>query len=499
MNSVLTLIVVVSYFLLLLIIGRLTARRNDNSTFFSGNRESPWYLVAFGMIGTSISGITFISIPGEVRYSGFSYFQIVLGYFFGYLIIANVLLPLYYRLNLTSIYTYLNDRYGKRTYKTGAFFFLLSRTLGSAIRLFLAAMVFQIFIFNDLGIPFGLSVVIAMACILLYSIRGGIKTIVWTDTLQTAFLVLSLIITIIFINHNLNWDFAHSIAEIRQSSMSKIFFWDYKDNNYFWKQFLSGVFITVAMTGLDQDLMQKNLTCRNLGDAKKNMYSFSVIIILVNLLFLGLGVLLYTYAQSKNISLPTSAATASAPSKIITDKVFPTIAINYFPLFLRFIFLIGLTAATFASTDSALTALTTSFCIDILGFNPEASNNRIRLRYGVHIAMSAVIIIVVIIMHAVSNQSVISILFKVAGYTYGPLLGLYTFGLVSRRQAPDGAIPYICLLSPVAIYGLELLSNYLFPAYKIGFETLIFNGALVYILLLAASFFREKEKTTVKI
>jgi SSS family transporter len=475
-----------------MIISRITSRKNDNQTFFSGNRESPWFLVAFGMIGTSISGITFISIPGEVLYNGFSYFQIVLGYFFGYLIIANVLLPLYYRLNLTSIYTYLEGRYGVKTYKTGAFFFLLSRTLGSAIRLFLAAMVFQIFIFDDLGIPFGFSVVIAMACILLYSIRGGIKTIVWTDTLQTAFLVLSLIVTIIFINQSMDWSISESISKVASSNMSKIFFWDYKDNNFFVKQFLSGIFITVTMTGLDQDLMQKNLTCRNLNDAKKNMYSFSLIIIVVNLLFLGLGVLLYLYSNTHAIQLPLNETGA-----VVTDKVFPTIAIHYFPLFLRFIFLIGLTAATFASTDSALTALTTSFCIDILGFRPEDSNNKIRLRYMVHIAMSLLIVVVVIIMHKVSNQSVITILFKVAGYTYGPLLGLYSFGLFSKRRAPDSYIPAICLISPVLIYLMERSLNYFYPEYKVGFETLIFNGLLVYCALYIVSFLNPSEKKTI--
>lgn len=476
-KALLTAIVVATYFIILMLISRLTARNNDNQTFFTANRNSHWFLVAFGMIGTSISGITFISIPGEVGLKSFSYFQIVIGYIFGYIVIAKILLPLYYRLNLTSIYTYLQTRYGNQTYKTGAFFFLLSRSLGSAIRLFLAATVFQIFIFDAFGFPFELSVAICMGLILAYSIRGGIKTIIWTDTLQTAFLIASLILTIFFINHSFDYSIGESISKIANSDYSKIFNWDFKDNNFFVKQFLSGMFITITMTGLDQDLMQKNLTCKNLGEAQKNMYVFTGILVFVNLLFLGLGALLFMYSNANGIPIPAQ-----------TDKLFPTIAVHHFPLLFAFVFLIGLTAATFASTDSALTALTTSVCVDFLGFKPDHSHNTIRTRYGVHISMAVLIILIVYILHYSTSESVITVLFKVAGYTYGPLLGLYAFGLFSKLAVQDKIIPFICFLCPLLTYLLELFSGKIFPDYKIGFETLVINGLLVYIALYLFSF-----------
>lgn len=476
-TAVLTAIVVSSYFIILLIVARLTTRKNDNQTFFTANRNSPWYLIAFGMIGTSISGVTFISIPGKVDTVAFSYFQIVIGYFFGYLVIAKILLPLYYKLNLTSIYTYLENRFGKSTYKTGAFFFLLSRSLGSALRLLLAVNVFYVIIFKDLGVPFEIAVIISMALILLYSIRGGVKTIIWTDTLQTLFLIASLILTIIFLNQALHLDIGQSVKYIADSKYSKIFFWDFKDNNFFVKQFLSGMFITITMTGLDQDMMQKNLTCRSLKEAQKNMIVFSLIILAVNLLFLSLGALMYTFAKEKGIALPG-----------FTDDLLPMLARDYFPLASKFIFLIGLTAATFASTDSALTALTTSFCVDFLDFNKKGSEHKISTRYAVHIGFSALTVLIVIAFHLFNeNRSVIDALFKYAGYTYGPLLGLYAFGLYSQRVVNDRNIPLICILSPFVTFGLEKLSNQVFPSYKIGFETIVVNGLIVYLVLLALS------------
>ncbi len=467
------------YFVMLLIVARFTTRKNDNATFFTANRESPWYLVAFGMIGTSISGVTFISIPGEVGKVSFSYFQIVLGYFFGYLVIMYLLLPLYYRLNLISIYTYLQTRFGESAYKTGSFFFLLSRTLGSALRLFLAAMVFQIFIFDQLKFPFELSVIISMALILLYSIRGGIKTIVFTDTLQTLFLVGSLLLTIYFISDRLGWSLGETYTQIKASPMSQMFFWDYKDNNFFWKQFLSGMFITITMTGLDQDLMQKNLTCRNLKEAQKNMFTFSLIIIVANLLFLSLGALLYMFAAKNGLAIPER-----------TDQLFPTIAFNYFPVGFAFIFLVGLTAATFASTDSALAALTTSFCIDFLGFGKNGKEGKVSTRYWVHIGFGVLTVIIILIINArFNNKSVISNLFKVAGYTYGPLLGLFSFGLFSKRRLNDSLIPILCILAPIVTYLIELGSAKIFPAYKFGFESIVINGLLVYISLYALSLY----------
>jgi Na+/proline symporter len=479
-NSLTTAAIVCSYFLVLLIIARLTTKKNDNQTFFTANRNSPWYLVAFGMIGTSISGITFISIPGDVgafikgttQFNAFYYFQIVIGYFFGYLVIIKVLLPLYYRLNLTSIYTYLEGRYGPRSYATGAFFFLLSRSLGSALRLMVAATVFQIFIFDDLGVPFWLTVSISMLLILLYSIRGGIKTIIWTDTLQTFFLVLALILTIIFLNNRLGYDIFSSAKTITHSPFSKIFSWDYKDNYFFVKQFLAGMFITVTMTGLDQDLMQKNLTCRSLKEAQKNMFVFSWVLVFVNLLFLSLGALLYIFLTKSNIDL------RAAP-----DQVFPTVAKIFFPLGFKIVFLIGLTAATFASTDSALTALTTSFCVDFLGFNKAGKEHKVSTRYKVHIGFALLIILLVCLLHLNSDESVIHKLFEYSAYTYGPLLGLFAFGLASRRRVPDLYIPFICILSPFATYGLAQLSGQIFPDYKIGFETIVINGLIVYLSL----------------
>jgi Na+/proline symporter len=479
-----TAIVVGTYILILLIIARITSKKNDNQTFFTANRTSPWFLVAFGMIGTSISGVTFISIPGKVDAVAFSYFQIVIGYFFGYLTIAMVLLPMYYKLQLTSIYTYLESRFGKQTYKTGAFFFLLSRTVGSALRLLLAVNVFYVVIFKQLGVPFEVAVIISMLFILLYSIRGGVKTIIWTDTLQTIFLIASLILTIVFLNNYLDFNLAKSVDFIASSKYSKIFFWDYHDNNFFLKQFFSGMFITIAMTGLDQDMMQKNLTCRSLGEAKKNMIVFSIILIFVNLLFLSLGALMYTFAHKNGVEIPKAS-----------DDLLPTIARDYLPIAFKFIFLIGLTAATFASTDSALTALTTSFCVDFLNFNQKGSSHKGSTRYAVHIGFAVLTIFIVIGFHWFNHdKSIIDTLFKYAGYTYGPLLGLYAFGLFSNRISMDKAIPAICILSPFVTFCIEQLSGYYFPKYKIGFETLILNGLLVYIALYAFSASSHGEK-----
>ena len=469
--------VVAVYMILLLIIGRITSRKNDNQTFFTANRTSPWFLVAFGMIGTSISGVTFISIPGQVNSIAFSYFQIVIGYFFGYLVIAFVLLPLYYRLQLTSIYTYLENRFGRGTYKTGAFYFLLSRSVGSALRLMLAVNVFYVIIFQELGVPFEVSVVISMAFILVYSIRGGVKTIIWTDTLQTFFLIASLVLTVMFLNKNMNFNFLSSIHAIAQSKYSQVFFWDFHGSNFFVKQFFSGMFITIAMTGLDQDLMQKNLTCRSLEDAQKNMMVFSVILIFVNLLFLSMGALMYMFAKAKGVATPD-----------LTDNLLPIIAKNYLPIAFKFIFLIGLTAATFASTDSAMTALTTSFCVDFLNFNKKGIDHKISTRYMVHIGFAILIILIVFGFHWFNkDKSVITTLFNAAGYTYGPLLGLYSFGLFNSRVVKDNLITILCILSPFLTYLIVYLCGVYFPSYKFGFEILIINGLIVYTALLLLS------------
>lgn len=483
-DSGLTAIVIAVYFILLLIVARLTTRKNDNATFFTANRSSPWYLVAFGMVGTSISGVTFISVPGKVGANFFHYYQIVLGYFLGYLVIIKILLPLYYRLNLTSIYTYLGQRYGTYTYKTGAFFFLLSRTVGSALRLYLAVVVFDIFIFREWNFPFELSVAVSMALILLYSIRGGIKTIVWTDTLQTFFLVLALILTILFINSELGWGVFESARHIADSPLSKIFNTDYNSSAFFVKQILAGMFITITMTGLDQDLMQKNLTCRNLGEAQKNMFVFSFIILIINILFLSFGALMYMYSAKNGIPVPAD-----------TDEMYPRLAMDYFPDLFRLVFIIGLTAATFASTDSALAALTTSVCIDFLGFGKEGADKKVSTRYAVHIGMALIIVLMIYVFYyeLKGQKTVIDAVLKYAGYTYGPLLGLFAFGLFSRRRVRDALIPFICVAAPFLAYYLELLASQAFPEYKTGSESIILNGLIVYLALYALSFSRLPE------
>ena len=472
MTPAITATVVAIYFLILLSVGYFTAKKGDNASFFTANRSSPWYLIAFGMIGTSISGVTFISVPGDVGKISFSYLQFVFGNFFGYLVIIGILLPLYYRLNLTSIYSYLGERYGGITHKTGAFFFLLSRTIGASARLYLVAVVFQIFIFDAWHFPFWLSVILSVGLILAYSIKGGVKTIIWTDTLQTVFLVAALIMTIVFINHSLNIDFGSSVQLIKNGNYSKIFFWDYNDKNFFVKQFLSGIFMTIAMTGLDQDLMQKNLTCKSLKEAQKNMFVFSFIFIGVVLLFLSLGALLYTFASQNHIPLPERS-----------DKLFPTLALHYFPPLFSFVFIVGLTAAAFASADSALTALTTSFCVDFLKMDDKSTTNSVRNRYIVHISFSVLIILCIYFFAAYNDQSIITTIFKIAGYTYGPLLGLFSFGLLSKRRVNDLSTSIICFASPVLTFLLEILIHKNFPNYSIGYETLIFNASLIHIVL----------------
>ncbi len=479
MNPLSITLTVAGYFLLLILLGYITARKGDNTTFFTANRNSPWWLVAFGMVGTTISGVTFVSVPGEVGAKAFSYMQIVFGYFLGYIFIAYVLLPVYYRLQLTSIYTYLKLRFGNGSYKVGALFFLISRTLGSALRLFLAIKIFQIFIFDQWGVPFNVSVIISVILILLYSAKGGIRTIIYTDTLQTIFFLTALVITIIYIGNSFELDLPGIVRKVSDSSMSKIFTWDWRSPDFFWKQFLSGIFITIAMTGLDQEMMQKNLTCRSLKDAQKNMMVFSAILVGVNLLFLGLGALMFMYADFFSIQLPINHATGA----VISDNVFPTLAINHFPPIFTYVFIIGLTAAAFGGADAALASLTTSFCIDFLEMDERSGTKRdVRRRKLVH-AGFAVLTILCIWAFPKDNGSVISILFKIAAYTYGPLLGLYLFGLFTKRTTTDRIVPYICLAAPFATYGLEQMITWLLPSYKFGFEALVLNAAIVCISL----------------
>lgn len=472
MNSQLVLVVISAYFLLLFLISWFTSRKVTADTFFTGDRQSPWFLVAFGMIGASLSGVTFISVPGEVGNTNFYYFQVVLGYTLGYFTIAKVLLPLYYRLNLVSIYSYLEDRFGFWSYKTGSFFFILSRALGSSLRLYLVASVLQLILFDSLGIPFWVSVLITVGLIWLYTHRGGIKTVVWTDTLQTLFMLLAVIITIFLIGKDLGiQSLGDYLSKVSEDSRSEIFNWDWKAGTNFFKQFISGAFITIVMTGLDQDMMQKNLTCRTLGDAQKNMFWFTTILVVVNLLFLSLGVMLYLYAETKGIALPTRS-----------DELFPLLATQHFSAFAGIVFVLGITAAAYSSADSTLTALTTSFCYDFLEIERKyAPEKRVAIRKKVHIAFTGLMYVLILAFYFLNDQSVINSVFIIAGYTYGPLLGLYSFGLFTKLKTNDRWVPAIAVIAPLLTFLISSNSEKWLWGYKFGFEALILNGALMFL------------------
>ena len=468
MNANIILLIFIIYFLVLLFISNLTSKKSTFTDFFNANRSSPWYLVAFGMIGTSLSGVTFISVPGEVGSSNFSYFQVVLGYLVGYYVIAKVLLPLYYKHNLISIYTYLEDRFGFYSYKAGAFFFLLSRTIGASFRLFLVAGVLQIAIFNQLGLPYFFSVLLTILLIWIYTFKGGIKTIVWTDALQTLFMLSAVIITIVIITDKMNISLYESFHMVKNSSYSNIFYFDWRAGNDFFKQFISGAFIAIVMTGLDQDMMQKNLTCRNLGDAQKNIFWFCVILVIANLLFLFLGALLYLYSESVNFQLPTS-----------TDDLYPLLALNELGFLTSIIFILGIIAAAYSSADSALTSLTTSFCIDFLDI--QKRNNKRKTRLLVHIGFSILLFIVILIFNEINDESVINSIFKAAGYTYGPLLGLFSFGIFTKYKIKDKFVFFVCLISPIISYLINIYSEELLFGYRFGFEILLLNGLLTFL------------------
>lgn len=471
MSPIIVFSVITGYFALLMIIAKLTSRGVNSESFFTGNRQSPWFLVAFGMIGASLSGVTFISVPGEVGNSNWSYFQIVLGYLAGYFIIGTVLLPLYYKLNLVSIYQYLDSRFGKISYKTGAFFFLISRIIGASFRLFLVAGVLQIAFFDTFNMPFWVSVLITILLIWLYTYNGGIKTIVWTDILQTLFMILAVLISIWLIASDLNLSLAGIINVVRNSALSETFIWDWKAPGNFYKQFFSGAFIAIVMTGLDQDMMQKNLTCKSLKDAQKNMFWFSISLVFVNILFMSLGVLLYHFAEVQNITLPERS-----------DNLYPLLAIKHFTITGGIVFLLGITAAAYSSADSALTALTTSFYIDFLGVNPQKADKKKRML--IHFGFSFLIFIVILIFQVINDQSVIHSIFRVAGYTYGPLLGLYSYGLFIQKKVKDQLVPVICILSPLLTYLLNANSEFLLKGYKFGFELLLVNGLFTFIGLI---------------
>lgn len=500
MSSTLLFSFVIGYFLILLVVAWYTSRNSNNESFFIGNRNSNWMLVAFGMIGTSLSGVTFVSVPGTVGFAGFAYFQVVIGYLIGYFLIAFVLLPLYYRLNLTSIYNYLQHRFGMVSYKTGALFFIISRTLGATARLYLVINVLQIFILDNLGVSFGVTTFIILLMILLYTFEGGVKTIVFTDTLQTTFMLLGLVVCIVYIMQNVGFSFSNTMHELNELNLTRIFVTDVNAPAYFVKHIIGGAFITVAMTGLDQEMMQKNISVRNLRDSQKNMLTFSFTMVLVNFLFLLLGGLLYLFAATNNINVPA-------------DDLFPTVALNYMPTAVSIIFIIGLISALFPSADGALTALTSSFCIDILGMKRKEEwdeKKRKRIRLTVHFSFAILFFIAVLVFKWIDNKSIIDVILKVAGFTYGPLLGLFAFGILTKRIINDRLSLVVCLLAPLVILSVDFinnvewyviqlklsgnwinevksLSNAIFGPFRIGYELLIYNGLLTYLGLLSIS------------
>ncbi|WP_367868510.1 sodium:solute symporter [Pedobacter sp. WC2423] len=467
------------YFALLIGVAYFTSRNSsDNASFFIANRNSKWYLVAFGMIGTALSGVTFISVPGAVGKGEFGYFQFVLGNAVGFIIVATVLLPLYYRMNLISIYTYLERRLGAYSYKTGAVIFLISRTIGSSFRLYLVAIVLQKFIFDAWNIPFWLTIVLCLVLIWVYTHKGGLKTIIITDTLQTVFLLLSVVLSIIFIAKSLHLDIAGTFEAVKNSSYSKIFFWEdfLGSKSHFLKQFLGGIFVTVAMVGLDQDLMQKNLSMKSIGEAQKNMFTFTGVFVVMNIFFLSVGALLYLYAANNGIAV----ADLKTP-----DHLYPEIALNHLNIIPGIIFMLGLTAATFATTDSALTALTTSFCMDFLHFDKKENQNDPKLvtqRHWVHIGFSVVMVAVILVFKAINDDSVVNSIFTAAGYTYGPLLGLFAFGMLTKKAVADKLVPYLCIASPVLCFVINTHSIKWF-GYAMSFELIVLNGLITFLLL----------------
>ena len=479
MNQQLILFVFLGYTALLFFISWLTSRKAGNASFFVGDKSSPWYVVAYGMIGASLSGVTFISIPGVVGTAKFSYMAIVFGYLIGYFVIAKVLLPLYYKLNLTSIYTYLLSRFGMASYKTGASFFLLSRIIGASFRMFLVINVLQIFVFDSFGIPFWLTVIGFVGLILLYTYQAGIKTIVWTDTLQTTFMLIAVFISIYYVSKNLNMSIGDLYNTIDDEGYTQIIFTDWKDPYFFFKQFFSGIFIAIVMTGLDQDMMQKNLSCRTLKDSQKNMYWLSWGLVPVNFLFLSLGAILFYYSQQQGIVIQGT-----------TDNLFPTIALNHLGVGAGVIFIIGLIAAAYSSADSALTSLTTSFSIDILGLERKenmAQEQKIRIRKRVHIGMAIVLVLVISLYQLINDQAIITKLFTIAGYTYGPLLGLFSFGLFVKRKVIDKWVPLIAIAAPIFSYFIKSYAPKILNGYEFGFELLIINGLIMFIGLLFVS------------
>ncbi len=468
---------VIGYFIILLAVAWYTSRNSNNESFFIGNRKSNWMLVAFGMIGTSLSGVTFVSVPGAVKTEAFAYFQITIGYLIGYLTIAFVLLPLYYSLNVTSIYNYLSSRLGFASYKTGASFFILSRTLGATARLYLVVKILQDAILADFGVPFWLTTLIILIMILLYTYEGGVKTIVYTDTLQTSCMLAGLVICTIYILNSLNISFGESLNQLSDKGYSKIFFSDPGSKFFFAKQIIAGAFITITMTGMDQEMMQKNISVKTLKDSQKNMITIGITMLLVILLFLFLGGLLYLYADQFGVG-----ATG--------DKVFPEIALRHMPPVVSVIFIIALISALFPSADGAITALTSSFCIDIIGIKRRddmTDKQKHQLRKRVHLVFASIFLAFVLVFRWINEPSMIGVILKVAAYTYGPLLGLFSFGLITKRSLKDRFVPFVCIAAPVICYLIDANQKALFGGYQIGLELLVINGLLTFIGLMAIS------------
>ena len=476
--SILTLILI--YFLVLITIAYFTGKNDSNDTFFKANKKSPWYVVAFGMIGASLSGVTFISVPGWVESSQFSYMQIVFGYLFGYFVIAYVLIPIYYNLKVTSIYEYLKHRFGTISHKTGAFFFFISRILGASFRLFLVASVLQYFIFDAWNVPFEITVILSILLIWIYTFKGGIKTIVWTDTLQTLFMLVAVFATIFIILAKLDWSFSEIYSSSALDNYSQIFFTeDFNDKKHFVKSFLGGMFIAIAMTGLDQDMMQKNLTCKNIKEAQWNIVSLGFVLILVNFIFLTLGALLFVYAEKFGIATPI------VDGSVKTDLLFPEIALNgNLGSTISIVFILGLIAAAYSSADSALTSLTTSYCIDFLDIENKEISKQKSIRKKTHIIISAILVLVIIIFRYVLEDNVISSLLQVASYTYGPLLGLFAFGIFTKFKIKDKLVWVIAVISVICTYFINLNSITLLNGYVFGYELLIVNGIITFIGLL---------------
>ncbi|MBK9256659.1 MAG: sodium:solute symporter [Saprospiraceae bacterium] len=486
--------IIIAYFFMLICISWFTSRKSDNNSFFNANKNSPWYLVAFGMIGASLSGVTFISIPGVVGAGGtnmaFSYMQMVYGYLVGYFIIATVLMPIYYKYNLTTIYGFLEERFGIYAYKTSAGYFILSRIVGSAFRVYLVALVLDTFVFAPMGLSFNFTVAMTIFLIWVYTYKGGIKTIVITDTLQTFCMISAVIATIVIIGQQLQLSPLEIFSTIKNSEYSKMWFFEggWNDPNNFFKQFISGALIALVMTGLDQDMMQKNLTCRNLKDAQKNMFTFSLSLVATNFLFLGLGALLFIYAAQQGIEVPAK-----------TDQFYPTIALNHLPPIVGVLFIIGLIAAAYSSADSALTALTTSFCIDFLNFEKKnrSEPEKKKLRIFVHLGFSFILLLVIIFFHLLNNDAIINSLFKAAGFTYGPILGLFAFAILTKRNLPGPGTLIVCLLAPVLSFILDMKAAELLGNFQFGNMIIALNGFLTFIGLYAISSLPTVEKDKV--